>query len=85
MAAVTVAQRMTAEEFLAAPEPDHGRPWNLIEGEVIVNDPTVLHGRAQKRLLVALESGSAPPKGGEAWSCRRMWASTSATSSSSRA
>jgi len=56
MAAVTVAQRMTAEEFLAAPEPHHGRPWNLIDGEVIVNDPTVLHGRTQKRLLVALES-----------------------------
>lgn len=56
MTAMTAAQRMTAEEFIAAPEPDHGRPWNLIDGEVIVNDPTVLHGRVQKRLLVAVES-----------------------------
>ena len=55
MSAVTVAQRMTAEEFVAAPVPDRGRPWNLVDGEVVMNLPTVLHGRAQSNVLFALE------------------------------
>lgn len=38
---MTVAQRMTADEFLQAPVPDHGRPWNLVDGEVVMNHPTV--------------------------------------------
>jgi Uma2 family endonuclease len=69
MTAMTVAQRMTAEEFIAAPEPDHGRPWNLIDGEVIVNDPTVLHGRTQQRLLMALAdwTGAAEGRGSVEW------------------
>ncbi len=46
---------MTAEEFIAAPEPEHGRPWNLIDGEVVVNLPTRLHGQAQDNLLFALK------------------------------
>jgi Uma2 family endonuclease len=47
---------MTAEEFLvAAPVPEHGRPWNLIDGEVVVNEPTARHGHPQTNLLVALE------------------------------
>ena len=44
MPAVPVAERMTAEEFLALPEPELGWPWSLVDGEVVVNDPTVLHG-----------------------------------------
>jgi Uma2 family endonuclease len=69
MTAMTAAQRMTAKEFIAAPEPDHGRPWNLVGGEVIVNDPTILHGRAQKRLLVSLESwaGAGEGRGSVEW------------------
>ncbi len=55
MSAVTVAQRMTAEEFLQAPVPDHGRPWNLVDGEVVVNHPTMLHGRVQGNVQFALE------------------------------
>lgn len=43
MPAVSVAQTMTADEFIALPVPDHGRPWNLVEGEVVVNEPTRLH------------------------------------------
>lgn len=54
MTAVTVAQRMTAEEFVEAPVPDRGRPWNLVDGEVVMNQPTVLHGRAQFNVLYAL-------------------------------
>ena len=54
MTAMQLAQTMTAEEFIALPVPEHGRPWNLVEGEVVVNHPTPLHGRVQTRLIVAL-------------------------------
>ncbi len=54
MTAVPVAARMTAEEFLAMPEPERGWPWSLIEGEVVVNDPTMLHGEVQGGLYLAL-------------------------------
>lgn len=56
MGAVTGVQQMTAKEFIAAPEPDHGRPWNLIDGEVVVNHPTWDHGQAQDNLLFALKA-----------------------------
>ena len=56
MTAVPVAQRMTAEEFLASPVPHGGRPWNLVEGEVVVNEPTMLHGEVIIDLLHALGS-----------------------------
>lgn len=36
-----VPRRMTADEFLALP-PDHGRT-QLIDGEIVVNDPTTRH------------------------------------------
>ena len=51
-----VAERMTAEEFIALPVPEHGRPWNLVGGEVVVNEPTPLHAHLQRNLLFALES-----------------------------
>lgn len=54
MSAMAVAQRMTAEEFIAAPVPQHGRPWNLIDGEVVMSDPTGVHGIAQSAIFVAL-------------------------------
>ncbi len=47
---------MTAEEFLALPVPERGRPWNLIAGEVVVSEPTALHGDVVQNLLFALES-----------------------------
>ncbi len=47
-------ERMTAEEFLALPEPERGWPRNLIGGEVVVNDPTMLHAEVQGELYVAL-------------------------------
>ena len=55
MGVVSATQQMTAEEFIAAPVPEHGRPWNLIDGEVVVNFPTLLHGQAQDNLLLALK------------------------------
>lgn len=56
MNVVPVADQMTAEQFLALPVPDRGRPWNLIDGEVVVSQPTVLHGEVQGVLYFALES-----------------------------
>jgi Uma2 family endonuclease len=51
-----VAERLTAEEFLALPVPEVGRPWNLVDGEVVVNDPTALHGDVLEVLLFAFGS-----------------------------
>ncbi len=54
MTAMPVAERMTAEEFLALPEPERGWPSSLVEGEVVVNHPTRLHGKVNTLLIVAL-------------------------------
>ena len=56
MGVVSATQQMTAEEFIAAPVPEHGRPWNLIDGEVVVNFPTLRHGQAQDNLVFALKA-----------------------------
>jgi len=56
MTAVPVAERLTAEEFLALPVPGRGRPWNLVAGEVVVSEPTALHGEIVEELLFALGS-----------------------------
>jgi len=55
MGAVSAVEQMTADQFVAAPVPDHGRPWNLVGGEVVVNEPTRVHARVQGNILVALE------------------------------
>jgi Uma2 family endonuclease len=54
MPAMPVAQQMTADEFVALPVPEHGRPWNLIDGGVVVSDPNARHGHAQGALFTAL-------------------------------
>ena len=54
MTAMPVARTMTAEEFIDLPVPERGRPWNLVEGEVVVNHPTYLHMTIQLELVVAL-------------------------------
>lgn len=56
MEPMTAAQSMTAEEFVAAPVPQHGRPWNLVGGEVIVNVPTFVHQRTGDNILFALKA-----------------------------
>ncbi len=55
MGAVNTVEQMTAVQFVAARVPDHGRPWNLVGGEVVVNEPTRVHARVQSNILVALE------------------------------
>ncbi|MGI8749906.1 MAG: Uma2 family endonuclease [Thermoleophilaceae bacterium] len=50
-----VAERMTAQEFLALPEPASGRPrLSLVEGELVVNEPTPLHSFVDDDLAFAL-------------------------------
>ena len=65
MTTVPVAERLTAEEFLATPEPELGWPRSLIDGEVVMNDPTALHAYSQKALLLALQrwTEAAPGRG----------------------
>ncbi len=54
MMTVPVAQRMTADEFLAQPFGEGPRWQELVGGEVVVNEPTALHNVVQGRLFLAL-------------------------------
>jgi Uma2 family endonuclease len=54
MDAVTTAQPMTADEFLAL-EPNE-RWRELIDGVVVVNEPSWMHNRRHSRLCFALET-----------------------------
>jgi len=56
MGTVPVAQHMTADEFLARPFDDGLRWQELVDGEIVVNQPTARHNRMQKDLVFALES-----------------------------
>ncbi|MGI8729339.1 MAG: Uma2 family endonuclease [Solirubrobacteraceae bacterium] len=47
-----VAQRMTADEYLA--HPGDGRRWMLVEGEVILNQPALPHQVVLMKLILAL-------------------------------
>lgn len=65
MAPMSATLQMSAAEFIAAPVPQRGRPWNLVDGEVVVNDPTWTHSDAQSNILMALRrwSGAEPGRG----------------------
>ena len=57
MTAVPVAQQhMTADEFLAQPLGEGPRWQELVEGEVVVNEPTARHNLAQGNLFAALHT-----------------------------
>lgn len=58
-------QRMTAAEFLELPERTTARRRELLDGEVVVNEPTPLHQLVVRRLLTALGTwtDSAPARG----------------------
>jgi len=47
---------MTAAEFLARPITQDSGFESLVEGEVVVTDPNLMHGALQARILVALTS-----------------------------
>jgi Uma2 family endonuclease len=56
MKGVVATTRMTADEFLALPEDWRGRRSQLIDGEVVMNEPTARHSHSQVKILVALEN-----------------------------
>jgi Uma2 family endonuclease len=58
MDAVTATAQMTAEEFLARPEDPNGRRWQLIDGELVMNEPTPMHSDAQGCVYAALRAWS---------------------------
>jgi len=65
--AMTVAQRMTAEEFLAHPYDD--LRTQLVEGEVIVEEPRNLHQLVLRDLFRGLDAwaSESPQRGSVSW------------------
>ena len=49
MDAVTATVQMTAREFLALPEDPYGRRAQLVEGELVMNEPTWSDGQKATR------------------------------------
>lgn len=56
MGAMPATQRKTAEEFLALPEPLDARRLELVDGELVVHVPTMLHQAVTLELLFVLTS-----------------------------
>lgn len=54
MGAVGTSTLMTADEFVTLPEADRERPWNLVNGEVVVNGARWIHGQVANHILFAL-------------------------------
>jgi Uma2 family endonuclease len=68
MSAVPVAQRMTAEEFLALPDRDDLRSAELVEGELIVDPPRARHQLVAGEIIYALMSWARSGEGrGTVW------------------
>ncbi|CAN5587358.1 Uma2 family endonuclease [soil metagenome] len=65
MTEMSVAQRMTAEEFLAMPVEEDVARRELLDGEIVVSQPTPLHVRVQSTLFGHLWSwaGAGPGRG----------------------
>ena len=66
MREMELVERMTAEQYLARALPWRGRPQTeLVEGEVVVNDPAPLHSYVQDDLMFALQdwARSGPERG----------------------
>lgn len=55
MTVMPTAELMTAEEYMSRPELE-GRPTNLVEGEVVMGEPTWRHQEISLRLAVAISS-----------------------------
>lgn len=54
MNAVPTVELLTADEFLALEPLPSGARRQLVEGEVVVNEPTWMHGDSQQTILFAL-------------------------------
>jgi len=55
MAAMPVSQEMTADEFLALPAKRNASIRELVGGEVVVNEPTMVHNVVSMNLIRAVE------------------------------
>ncbi|CAN5260444.1 Uma2 family endonuclease [soil metagenome] len=58
MSTVTTVERMTADEFLALGLREDGRRGQLVDGEVVMNEPTWTHNQAQIAIVFALRAWS---------------------------
>lgn len=56
MDAVTATAQMTADEFLARPLDPRGQRWELIDGELVMNEPSLTHNESQGSIFFALKS-----------------------------
>jgi len=67
MNAMAVAQRMTAQEYMA--EPDESVRSELVEGEVVMHGPTYIHQRVSRELFLTLWrwEAAAPGRGEVCW------------------
>ena len=65
MDAMTATAHMTAAEFLALPEDPNGRRAQLIDGELVMNEPTRMHNGSQGVIFFALKAWAyeAPARG----------------------
>ena len=60
MSVTTVAERLTADAYLARDDP---RRTELIDGVVVVNEPSILHQRVCALIWKALDDWTATPEG----------------------
>jgi Uma2 family endonuclease len=68
MGAVPATQQMTAQEYLDLPEPLQRPNTELVEGEIVVNEPTPLHQAVKQELIFALGGWSRQiPGRGRTW------------------
>ena len=63
MDAVTATAQMTAAEFLALPEDETGRRWELIDGELVMSEPSWTHSDSQGCVYSALRQWIAGDRG----------------------
>ncbi len=63
MDAVTSTAPMTAAEFLAIGEDPDGRRWQLIDGELVMNEPSRMHNGSQGEVFGALKHWAAEAPG----------------------
>jgi Uma2 family endonuclease len=68
MGAMPATQRMTAQEYLDLPEALQRPNTELVEGEIVVNEPTPLHQAVKLELIFVLGGWSRQPPGrGRTW------------------
>ncbi len=68
MGAMPATQHMTAQQYLDLPEPLQRPNTELVEGEIVVNEPTPLHQDVKLELIYALRNWSKHESGrGRTW------------------